>query len=155
MRKTKKILLYTLFAAYVLLMLWLLFGQRIQISADGFRTMSYAEELTKKINLIPFSTIAEFWAAMHHGSRSHAFINLAGNIIMFIPMGFFLPCLFRKADTFRRCMLYALLTVACIEILQLVTLLGSLDIDDLLLNMIGAAFGYGLYRISARLGKDT
>ena len=52
-------------------------------------------------------------------------------------------------------MLYALITIVCIEIIQLVTLLGSLDVDDLILNMIGVVIGYLIYRLAARLLKGT
>ena len=52
-------------------------------------------------------------------------------------------------------MLYALIMIVCIEIIQLVTLLGSLDVDDLILNMIGVVIGYLIYRLAARLLKGT
>ena len=142
--KKKKSVIYWLFAAYILLMLWLLFGQRMGVTAPG----TYWEQVSSRINLIPLHTITEFWNNLHGGGRSHAFINLAGNVVMFVPLGFFIPYVFRKADSFRHSMIYALITIVCIEIIQLVTLLGSLDVDDLILNMIGAAAGFAVCRIS-------
>ena len=150
MKKTKSVF-YWLFAAYVLLMLWLLFGQRMGVTAPG----TYWDQIFSRINLIPMHTITEFWNNLHGGGRSHAFINLAGNVVMFVPLGFFIPYVFRKADSFRHSMIYALITIVCIEILQLVTLLGSLDVDDLILNMIGVVIGYWIYRLAARLLKGT
>ncbi len=147
--KKKKSVFYLLFAAYVLLMLWLLFGQRMGVTSPG----TYWDQVSSRINLISLQTITEFWNNLHGGGRSHAFINLAGNVVMFVPLGFFIPCVFRKADTFRHSMLYALITIVCVEIIQLVTLLGSLDVDDLILNMIGVAIGYWIYRLTARLLK--
>ncbi len=155
MVRSKKILLYTAFAAYILLMLWLLFGQRMAAAISGTWTENYWDDFTQKINLVPMHTITEFWNNLHGGGRSHAFINLAGNVVMFVPLGFFIPYIFRKADSFRYSMIYALITIVCIEIIQLVTLLGSLDVDDLILNMIGAAIGYWIYRLTARLLKGT
>jgi len=149
--KKKKSVIYWLFAAYVLLMLWLLFGQRMGVTPPG----TYWDQIFSRINLIPMHTITEFWNNLHGGGRSHAFINLAGNVVMFVPLGFFIPCVFRKADSFRRSMLYALIMIVCIEIIQLVTLLGSLDVDDLILNMIGVVIGYLIYRLAARLLKGT
>ncbi len=154
MKKTKSVI-YLLFAAYVLLMLWLLFGQRMAAASSGTWTENYWDDFTQKINLIPLHTITEFWNNLHGGGRSHAFINLAGNVVMFVPLGFFIPCVFRNADTFRRSMLYALTTIVCIEIIQLLTLLGSLDVDDILLNMIGTVIGYGIYRQAAHLLKGA
>jgi len=153
--KKKKSVIYWLFAAYVLLMLWLLFGQRMAVMISGTWTESYWEDFSQKINLIPLHTITEFWNNLHGGGRSHAFINLAGNVVMFVPLGFFIPYVFRKADSFRHSMLYALIMIVCIEIIQLVTLLGSLDVDDLILNMIGVVIGYLIYRLAARLLKGT
>ena len=148
MKKTKSVF-YWLFAAYVLLMLWLLFGQRMGVTPPG----TYWDQVSSRINLIPLQTITEFWNNLHGGGQSHAFINLAGNVVMFVPLGFFIPCVFRKADSFRHSMLYALITIVCVEIIQLVTLLGSLDVDDILLNMIGVVIGYLIYRLAEHLLK--
>ncbi len=152
MKKTKSVF-YLLLAAYVLLMLWLLFGQRMVVAISGTWTENYWDDFTQKFNLIPLHTITEFWNNLHGGGRSHAIINLAGNVVMFVPLGFFIPCVFRKAETFRRSMLYALITIVCVEIIQLVTLLGSLDVDDILLNMIGVVIGYLIYRLAAHFLK--
>lgn len=154
MRSKKNIILYTVFAAYTILMFWLLFGQRLQVYLNGTWTKDYWADFAVKINLIPFSTIAEYWNELHSGGRAHAFINLAGNVIMFVPLGFFVPQVFRGADTFRRSMLWSLITILSVEILQLFTLLGSLDVDDLILNMIGAAVGYGVYAVLYRRRKE-
>ena len=37
--------------------------------------------------------------------------------------------------------------VICVEICQMLTLLGRCDIDDLILNLLGTALGYGTYRL--------
>ena len=145
MNRKNKYIIYIAFAVYAILMLWLLYGQRMQFFLSGTWTENYLGELTQKINLIPFRTVEEFLENLHGGGRSHAVINLAGNVIMFIPLGFFIPCIFPKARTFCRSILYALFTIACIEIIQLVTLLGSLDVDDVILNMLGAGIGYWIF----------
>ena len=36
--------------------------------------------------------------------------------------------------------------ITAVELTQLFTLLGSCDIDDLILNVVGAAVGYGLFK---------
>jgi glycopeptide antibiotics resistance protein len=38
-----------------------------------------------------------------------------------------------------------------IEILQLIFYLGTCDIDDLILNVLGSLLGYGVYRLFKRL----
>ncbi len=143
----KRLISSVAFAAYVLLMLWLLFGQRTAGWSGGYSLARLAEN----VNLVPFRTIGGFLADLHGGGRSHAIINLLGNVIMFIPLGFFVPAVFKKTGAFCRTMLWSAAAVICIEVLQLITLLGSMDIDDLLLNLAGAAIGYGVYRLSQRL----
>ncbi len=73
--------------------------------------------------------------------------NIILNILMFVPLGFLLPCLhgkFRKAGwTY----LAGLVLTAVIEILQLVLKRGIFEMDDLLNNLVGTMIGYGLYRL--------
>lgn len=145
MNRKLKTVLKICFILYVILMLWLLFGQRM--GRDLFGT--YWEVFESNINLTPFRTIRSFINTVSGTDYGYAFrhsvINLAGNIVMFIPLGFFIPCVFKKQSTFGRCMLFCAISVIIIELVQLFTLLGSCDIDDLILNMIGAAVGYEIY----------
>lgn len=140
----------TAFTLYIMLMLWLLFGQRMGREPFG----SYWEVVNSNINLIPFKTVKLFLKAIQ-GSFSdyavyHSIINLAGNIIMFIPLGFFVPSVFSKYSSFSRFIFLISTIIISIEIIQLFTLLGSCDIDDFILNIVGAIIGYGIFRIISR-----
>lgn len=88
-------------------------------------------------NLIPFSTI-EFYLS---GNVSFliAFYNLAANIGVFIPFGF--AFMLTVKSRFMR-FLIPFLSISTIELLQFITQRGSLDIDDLILNLIGVYIGY-------------
>ena len=66
---------------------------------------------------------------------------------MFIPLGTFLPALWPKLQKAWKTLLAALLSILAVEIIQLFSLLGRCDIDDLLLNMAGIAVGYALWRL--------
>lgn len=136
-----------LFALYGLLMIWLLFGQRLGADIPG----TYWEQFQDNINLVPFRTIKEFIHTVGVTTNPylirHSFINLAGNVVMFIPLGFFPPCIWNRLRHFVRCMLWAMACIFIIELIQLFTLLGSCDVDDLILNMVGVSIGYGLYRL--------
>lgn len=134
-----------LFCLYWTLMLWLLFDR------VGYKTgIPYLEQL--KFNLVPFRTIHLFWDALRlHTYRTSAVINLLGNILMFIPLGFLLPKVFPRLGKFWKSLLTAALIIIGVEVLQLLTLLGTCDIDDLILNLIGAAIGYGLYKLFSLL----
>lgn len=66
---------------------------------------------------------------------------------MFIPLGFFLPFLKSSGETFKGIIEKTLIIISAIEIIQLFTLTGSFDIDDIILNTIGSAAGYKIHSI--------
>ncbi len=142
-----------LFIVYSVVMIWLLFGQRFNISLPN----DYFSEIKSNINLIPFRTIYEYAVISNKNSDSellrHAFINLAGNVIMFIPLGFFLSDIWHNLRSFLKHTLCTAAIILIIETVQLFTLLGSFDIDDLILNVIGSVIGYGIWRIYANIFK--
>lgn len=136
-----------LFVVYVVLMLWLLFGQRLG-------TVIYEQNLAEGMNLQPFATMAMYWRLLKGNASPyyirHAFINLAGNVIMFVPLGYFLPKLFEKLRALWKTFLFSLCLVITVEAVQYFTLLGTCDVDDLILNMVGVILGYLLWRILRR-----
>ena len=134
-----------LFMAYCAMMLWLLFDR--SGSTEG---VPYWVQVTQSINLVPFHTILTYTELLTSSREilvRLAVINLFGNVIMFIPLGFLLPQVFLKLSKLWWVLLTTALAIAAVEILQLFTLLGSCDIDDLILNLLGAAIGYGIYRM--------
>ena len=132
------------FILYIALMLWLLFGQRVSNDVQG----GYWDELSQNINLVPFRTIGRYIDRLYNsaGKLNHqAVINLGGNVIMFIPLGFLLPFVSDRAKKLKNCFVMTFVVILSVELLQLATLLGSFDIDDLLLNMIGIFMGWMAY----------
>lgn len=140
--KKKRIWVF-LFILYSALMLWLLFHRTGYVEG-----IPYRDQL--KMNLLPFRTIQLFVGLLAHpGYRQDAIVNLFGNVIMFIPLGFLLPRVFPKVNRLWKILLLTAGIITLVEILQLFTLLGSCDTDDLILNVTGAALGYGIYKITA------
>lgn len=138
-----------LFVLYALLMLYLLFGQRQ--ARRGFP--GYGGALRADLNLVPFHTIRQYAAFWARGAREGktayiriAAVNLLGNIGMFVPLGLFLPALRERLRSFPRFLLCTAALIAAVEITQLFTLLGSCDIDDLILNVLGASVGFWIFR---------
>ena len=125
-----------LFGLYCILMLYLLFNRM------GYEPgIPYREQL--KYNLVPFRTIQLFLDALQtHTYRTAAVINLLGNVVMFVPLGFFLPRVFPWLAAVWKTMIAVIVIIVAVEVLQLLTLLGTCDIDDLILNLIGAFLGY-------------
>ncbi len=142
------------FVGYAALMLWLLFGQRL----DRYPiTGSYTDNL--QYNVWPLETVIYFLRNLFDPSaewylKRNAVTNLLGNVVMFIPLGFFLPCLSarcRRARPFAAALAAVILSV---EIIQLVTLLGSFDTDDVLFNIGGGFLGFAVYHgISRHFGQ--
>lgn len=138
---------YVLFGFYCALMLWLLFDR------PGYTEgVPYVQQL--KFNLVPFQTITRFLRVLlrggSRGTQIHAIINLFGNVIMFIPLGFCLPIVRPRLNRLWKILLTTAVIITIVELTQLLTLVGSCDTDDLILNVLGSAIGYGLYRLFIR-----
>ena len=103
-------------------------------------------------NLIPFATIR---VQLRFLSRGWAWFNLLGNTVSFIPFGFFLPLVSERMDRLWKVLLAGLGTVVLIEVFQYYTHLGSMDVDDLILNMAGIGFGYFLMWCTARPDREA
>ena len=74
---------------------------------------------------------------------------IAVNLLLMVPLGYLLPLLFGvhgRAIKGRQVVLAGSLLSAMIEVVQFVTHLGTLDVDDWLFNTVGVAVGYWLYR---------
>lgn len=143
MKRRRKLWNILLFFAYSALMLWLLFDR-----AGGIEGMDYWKQIQANLNLEPFHTIRLFLNVLGRKDYlSAAIINLGGNVIMFIPLGYFLPKVFPALQKFWRTILATVLIITAVEVAQLFTLLGKCDIDDLILNVIGATIGYGIFKI--------
>lgn len=138
---------YIAFIVYCVFMLWLLFGRR-QYQFDG----NFEEAIDALVNLRPLKTISAYLYVLENREdaylRNVAAYNLLGNIALFIPYGIFLPFLFKRLRKCWKTLLIGVITIVCVELLQFVTLRGSCDIDDLILNMIGIFIGYLMYRVT-------
>ena len=146
--KSRKTLKY-FFAAYVLLMVWLLFFRY-----RGVLVTDYWAQAADRVNLVPFASIGSMLRTLREYPRLDVLwvvvYNLGGNIVMFIPLGFFLPALWEKFRSLLRCLGAVAVIMAGVEFLQLLTLRGFCEIDDVMLNLTGAAIGYGVYKIWKR-----
>ena len=75
-----------------------------------------------------------------------AYANLFGNVLIFIPFGFFMPMASRYRSFFLTTV-YSFGLSFLVETFQLVSRVGSFDVDDLLLNTIGGILGYIIFGI--------
>lgn len=106
-------------------------------------------------NFIPFQEIIRFLKYGYCLTPMSIFLNLFGNIIGFLPFGFFLPVISRKNRKMRRVVLAGAVSSACIELVQLVTKTGVCDIDDVILNTVGTFLGYLLFLLADEVRKRS
>lgn len=81
--------------------------------------------------------------------------QVIGNFVMLLPLGIFLPLLYRKISNFLAVFLVSLLASTTIELLQLITSFRSADVDDIFLNTIGACAGFLIYKLVAFILKPS
>lgn len=139
-----------LLLAYGVLMLWLLFGQRI--GPEGVELFGAP---ATNLNLQPFKTIKMYGNIVMNSTNAnllrHAFVNLAGNVILFVPLGALLPSVWKQLQSLFLTLLSAASLILLVEAVQYVTGLGSCDIDDLILNLVGVVLGYGIWKLSTKI----
>lgn len=134
---------------YLLVLTWLLLNR--------FRSMMEYGEWTQYIrthtNLIPFSTISFYMSNLTSGMMNNSIIvrNLLGNLLPFLPMGILLPVIFEKMKHFGWFLLTQFCVITVFEAIQLLTTTGSFDVDDILLNLVGAVVGWFLWLAAHRI----
>ncbi len=79
--------------------------------------------------------------------------NIIGNTVMFIPGGIVIPVVYRKRNCFSKVIAAGALISLCTELFQLPFPSRASDIDDLILNTLGTAAGYGIYAAFRRLKR--
>ena len=101
--------------------------------------------------MIPFKEIRRFYIYRDVVGIRAFLANLFGNVLAFMPYGFFMPILRPKLRRMNRMFLAAFLLSLTIEITQLLTRVGSFDVDDLILNTAGGIAGYLLFYIMNKI----
>lgn len=107
------------------------------------------EYMNSSFNIIPFKTIKLYFNGYNGGylSKSLFLYNIIGNLCALMPLSFFLPLLFKKQNNILIFILTIILIVIGIESMQFLTLSGSCDIDDLILNLSGSLLLYLILKI--------
>jgi glycopeptide antibiotics resistance protein len=127
--------LKVLFFLYLGLMIW-------EIFIGPYRSYSSL----RRFNLYPFKTISNFLANSSRYSFHVLFINLAANIITFIPLGFSAPIFLKKIRSSAAMFAFSIIAIFAVEWLQFVLNVGVFDIDDIILNTLGCMLGFMFYQ---------
>ena len=97
-------------------------------------------------NLIPFHEIKRFIKYYKVLGMEAVILNIAGNVAAFMPFGFFLPVFSRRCKQFLNTVFYSFELSLLVELIQLITKVGSFDVDDIILNTIGGAAGFWIFK---------
>ena len=135
--------LYILFLLYAALMIW-------EVFIGPYR--SYGA--VRRYNLYPFKTIMNFLMNREKHGFHAVFINLAANIITFMPLGFFIAMSVRKPRRHVRVLRCCFIIIIAVELGQLVLNVGVFDVDDIILNMIGCILGLLVYKKVKRISDN-
>lgn len=102
------------------------------------------------VNFKPLSSIWNVYIRGFINGRVHAYyvaLNLLGNLCAFMPFALLLPCFFKAQRRWYIFLVTMLLAVIAVESAQLLFMVGSCDVDDLILNAGGAMIAFGILRI--------
>jgi len=108
------------------------------------------------INLVPVISTFKEVSNIANEPNMHNFMimfwikNIIGNILLLFPLGLMLPMLWKKLQKVRNTVIFALCLSFSIELMQLLSsFIGNrgraFDIDDILLNILGAWLGFIIY----------
>lgn len=141
MRTAQKRILWVLFGIYCGALFLILFMRK-----GNDISLPYWEQVKMNTNLVPFRTIYQSVYAIVHATNKYSFlyaiINVLGNLVLFIPYGFCIPRLFERYRVFGKFVLLSFVILLSVETLQVLTLRGCFDIDDIILNLVGAVLAY-------------
>ena len=128
----RRIILYIVFTIYLVVLFYLVLFARS-------KNVDY---------LVRNSGINLFIMSWQGGTiPSMEFMEFYLNMVLFIPMGYLLPYIFKffRAHSLRRPLLASFLMSVLIENLQLMTKRGTYDTSDIIANTLGALIGAYLY----------
>ena len=128
----------------VLFVLYIIFLIYFLCLAEWYGRTGTGEEY--RYNLELFKEIRRFITYREQLGMFAVFANLFGNILIFVPYGFFISMAAVRRGFFKTLFLSFGLSL-CVETVQLFTRVGSFDVDDILLNTAGGVLGYILFAI--------
>ena len=128
----------------ILFVLYIIFVFYFLLISEVYGRTSEMQEY--HYNLVLFQEIKRFWIYREQLGAFATVTNLFGNVLIFLPFGFFMP-MASKYRSFLSTSFYRLALSLIVEISQLFMKVGCFDVDDLLLNTIGGMLGYIVFSI--------
>lgn len=144
---------WVLFGLYLLLFFALVFVDsyfKNDIRAQGLGGIKDFEQYKENYtSFVPFRSTRGLLYSYSRGWIDYKapLVNIAGNLLLCMPFAFFLPLLNKKQRNFFAFLLTVSAISLFVEAVQLATRRGFCDIDDFILNVLGACIFYGVLYI--------
>ncbi len=135
-----------LLVIYLALLIYSLLFAKFFGRDEGFSQYRY--------NLVPLREISRFFTYWKQVGFLSAFLNLVGNLAGFIPFGILLPMVSPRMRSWTGIVKAGFLLTLMLEFLQLILKAGIFDVDDILLNTLGALAGYQIYWLINRFRRQ-
>lgn len=117
---------------------------KITVFRPGFSVQQLFQNGTVNLELF-----TDYWNLLANRQYFRWTYLFVGNLIWFVPFGFFVPFLDVPRASFRKTALVGFLLSLLIETAQFVFGTGISELDDLILNTAGVLLGYALFRVYA------
>lgn len=143
----KRILSAFILIAYSAALFKIMVLKDVPMIRIGSLMIYFGGSQTGPANLVPFKTILVY--LLGEKGLMIGGINLVGNIVLLMPIGFIVPLVFRNM-TWKKTLAVAAAFGFAIEGLQVVLRVGIFDIDDVILNGLGVMIGYWAFMILAK-----
>ena len=131
-----------LFAVYIVVVLKVIILKYPYAQLRGIMDTWSKEVILEGLDTANFTLFRTIHMYIDYSDRLNSFENLVGNVVVFIPYGIFLPLIWKRFRNFADTFLAAFLFSLAIEVFQLFSAFGAFDVDDVLLNCVGAMIGY-------------
>lgn len=135
-KKLIKILFYIYIAFLILFVVLKFNGNFERIISLHNSIIENEKDGIRNINLIPFRSMSPY---LKNITETFAFKNIAANIVVFIPLGFFISN--KNSKNVFKALIICLGVILSIELIQLFFKIGFFDVDDIILNFIGSLLG--------------
>lgn len=151
MKLTDKRKRQILFAVYILFVLKVIIFKYPYGQLRGIMDTWSREVILEGLDSANFTLFRTIKMYIDYADRLNSFENLAGNVVVFMPYGVFLPWIWKRFRNFADTLLAAFLFSVSIEVFQLFSAFGAFDVDDVLLNCVGSIAGYLIFMIGEKL----
>lgn len=137
---------------YSALLVNIMVFKNMPVIRAGHIMLNFSGTHEGKANLLPFKTILPY--LMGENGFIIAFINIAGNIVLLVPVGF-IVALINRSIGWKKMLAIAAAAGLSIECMQALLHVGIFDIDDVILNGLGVMLGFWAFAVGIKMQRGA